>query len=85
MDETLVPVEPTQKYCVDCRFYGKDAVVQQGRGAMVEVCVHPNTRNPVDGKPLPCGMLRQSPVCGWEAMLFQPKPKFTLIQGGKDN
>lgn len=82
--EPIQPVEKNQRYCVDCRFYDKSAVVQQGRGAMVEVCNHPNLRNPVDGNPIPCGVLRQSPMCGWDAIQFQPKPKLTLIQGGKD-
>ena len=62
------------KICVDCEFHKRAAVQMGSQASMVDICVHPECRDPVGGSPLPCQAARQQVVfCSIEAKHFVKK------------
>jgi len=64
------------KLCTNCLHYKRHGTVNNGRGMVIELCLHPELPNPVDGTPLPCGIVREKEnLCGISGKGFINAPQ----------
>lgn len=65
------------KICHNCKHHNRAPVqVSPGQAHMIDVCMSEDLRNPVDGTPMPCNVLRSNEIfCGILGKKFQGKPK----------
>jgi hypothetical protein len=73
------------KFCKDCHWMKKEAMVLEGHGKVVTVCTHEECRHPVTGEPIPAQAARQETIfCSFQAKYWTKKeenaPKGNLVQ-----